>query len=70
LGGIGSPHGILFGAAMMTFLPELVDAIPGLPTTILGALRAIVFASLLLLIVLFRPKGLFGKIEMPPGFGE
>lgn len=70
VGGLASIRGTLLGAAVMTFLPELVDSLLPLPTATVGALRGIIFSALLLLVVLFRPKGLLGTVELPGAFAE
>jgi branched-chain amino acid transport system permease protein len=56
LGGIGSLTGSLLGAVIFTFLSELL-----LP---LGTWRLVILSLLLVLLMLFRPKGLFGLREL------
>ncbi len=56
LGGIGSITGSLLGAVIFTFLSELL-----LP---LGTWRLVILSLLLVLLMLFRPKGLFGLREL------
>ena len=61
IGGMGSIHGAFFGAIVIGFVPQLVtiiremftySAVPGLDTGI--------FATLLVLIMLFEPQGIYG----------
>jgi branched-chain amino acid transport system permease protein len=59
LGGIGSITGAVFGAATLTVLPE---ALRGLDQQFPG-LRMVLYALLLILFMIFRPQGLFGRKE-------
>ncbi len=61
IGGMGSIHGAFFGAIVVGFVPQVVtmirelftqQAIPGLDTGI--------FATILVLIMLFEPQGIYG----------
>ncbi len=70
VGGIGSVRGALAGALLMTLLPELVDALVTLPSAAVGAVRGMVFSALLLAVMLVRPKGLFGTVELPSSYAE
>ena len=65
VGGLASSKGTFVGALIMTFVPEIVDIATTLPSATVGALRAIIFALILLLVVMFRPKGIFGTVELP-----
>ena len=59
LGGIGSITGAVFGATTLTILPEALrtfdQQFPGL--------RMVIYALLLILLMIFRPQGLFGRRE-------
>jgi branched-chain amino acid transport system permease protein len=59
IGGIGSITGAVFGATTLTILPEALRTLdqqyPGL--------RMVVYALLLILMMIFRPQGLFGRRE-------
>lgn len=70
VGGLASLPGTIIGAVIMTFLPELVDALFNIPSATVGALRGIIFSTLLLLVVIFRPKGVFGTVELPTAYAE
>ena len=60
IGGIGSISGAVFGATTLTVLPEalrrLDQQFPGL--------RMVTYALLLILTMIFRPQGLFGRREV------
>ena len=60
LGGIGSISGAVFGATTLTILPEALrtfdQQFPGL--------RMVIYALLLILLMIFRPQGLFGRREL------
>jgi branched-chain amino acid transport system permease protein len=60
IGGIGSISGAVFGATVVTVLPEALRTLdqqfPGL--------RMVVYALLLVLTMIFRPQGLFGRREI------
>ena len=59
IGGIGSITGAVFGATTLTVLPEALRTLdqqfPGL--------RMVAYALLLILMMIFRPQGLFGRRE-------
>ncbi len=59
LGGIGSITGAVVGATTLTILPEALrtfdQQFPGL--------RMVIYALLLILLMIFRPQGLFGRRE-------
>jgi hypothetical protein len=55
LGGLGSITGALIAAVVVTFLPELLRGV--------AEYRMIIYALMLILIMLFRQKGLMGTKE-------
>jgi branched-chain amino acid transport system permease protein len=65
VGGLGTPLGPLYGAVVITVLPEalralsqaLVGILPNI-TTALIALREVVFGGVIILFLLFEPEGL------------
>jgi branched-chain amino acid transport system permease protein len=62
LGGMGSFSGAVIAAAFMTVMPELLRSLQ----SVTGIdLRMIVFSLSLILIMIFRPEGLFGEKELP-----
>src|SRR5262245_3687721 len=60
LGGIGSTTGAVVGATTLTILPELLR---GLDRQFPG-LRMVMYSILLILLMIFRPQGLFGRREL------
>lgn len=62
LGGRGSIVGVVVGAILLSALPEVLRRI-GLPLATAAPLRQIVFGTLLVAVVVFRPQGLFGKLK-------
>ena len=63
LGGLGSWRGSLAGTAILVFLPELLRFI-GLPYDIAAQSRQLIYGLALLLVILYRPKGLFGEYKI------
>ena len=63
IGGIGNIKGPVLGALFVVLLPELLRFV-GLPDPIAANLRQIIYGLSLVLIVYFRPQGLFGKTIM------
>lgn len=60
VGGAGSLWGPLVGAFMLVTLPEALRFI-GLPSATAANLRQIIYGTLLVVMMLFRPRGLMGK---------
>lgn len=60
LGGLGSLSGTLVSAAILTALPELLRSLP----TGGVDLRMVIFPILLILMMIWRPSGLFGRLEI------
>ncbi len=60
LGGMGSFTGSIVAAAFMTIMPELLRSLQ----SVTGVdLRMVIFSLSLILIMIFRPTGLFGELE-------
>lgn len=60
LGGLGSLSGSILAALILTFLPEILRSLP----TNGVDLRMIVYPILLILMMILRPQGLFGRREV------
>ena len=60
LGGLGSLSGSVIAALILTFLPEVLRSLP----TAGVDLQRIVFPILLILMMILRPQGLFGRSEL------
>ena len=58
LGGTGNFFGSLVGAAILVFLPELLKLVD-LPVTTADLMRNIIYGLILILMLRFRPEGLF-----------
>ncbi len=63
IGGIGNVKGPVFGALFVVLLPEILRFV-GLPDAIAANLRQVIYGLSLVLVVFFRPQGLFGKVVM------
>lgn len=62
LGGMGSFSGSIIAAAFMTVMPEVLRSLQ----SVTGVdLRMIIFSLSLILIMIYRPDGLFGERELP-----
>ncbi len=61
LGGRGTLQGSLAGATFYIFLPKIIEKIQLPQDMNPDNIRMIVFAIILILVVRFRPEGLFGK---------
>lgn len=59
LGGMGSLTGAVFGAIVITLLPELLRQLPGDASRY----RLVVYSALLIIIMLTRPQGILGTRE-------
>jgi len=59
LGGMGSLTGAVFGAIVITLLPELLRRLPG----DFSQYRLVVYSALLIIIMLTRPQGILGTRE-------
>jgi branched-chain amino acid transport system permease protein len=62
LGGIGSITGAVVGAIALTILPEALRQ-SGVDAAYPG-LRMVIYALLLILLMIFRPQGIFGRREL------
>lgn len=62
LGGLGSTKGALAGSLILVLLPEALRFV-GFPDAIVGAMRLLIYALLLILLMIYRPEGIFGKFS-------
>jgi len=60
IGGAGSLWGPLVGAVVLVTLPEALRFV-GLPSSVAANLRQIFYGSLLVIMMMFRPRGLVGS---------
>jgi len=63
IGGAGSAWGPLIGASVLVMLPEALRFI-GLPNAAAGNLRQMIYGVLLVVMMIFRPRGLVGKYAL------
>ncbi len=63
IGGLASLRGTVIAAVILVLLPEPLRFI-GFPSSIVGPARQIIYALILLLILIYKPKGFYGKIEL------
>lgn len=63
VGGIASFRGSIIAAIFLILLPEALRFI-ALPSSVLGPLRQILYALILLLVLLYKPQGLFGRVDI------
>ncbi|MGA2938506.1 MAG: branched-chain amino acid ABC transporter permease [Syntrophobacteraceae bacterium] len=63
VGGAGSNRGSIAGAAIVVIIPELLRSV-GLTGQAAANLRQIIFGILLYLVLLYRPKGLLGRLHV------
>ncbi len=63
LGGVGSIHGAVLGAAFLIVLPQLIAVAKDyLPSNVAGSgLQAVVFGLVLISFIVFEPLGLYGR---------
>jgi branched-chain amino acid transport system permease protein len=63
LGGLASIKGSIAAAALLVLLPEALRFV-ALPATMTGPLRQVIYALILLAILLYRPRGFFGRVDL------
>ena len=75
LGGLGNVYGVIVGAVLLYAIPEVLrlvarpiqDAIFGFELIAPEALRMLLFGTSMVLIMLYRPQGIFPRIPRPNG---
>lgn len=60
IGGVGNIRGPIVGAAFVVLLPEILRFV-GMPDAIAANMRQIIYGLALVLVMYFRPKGLWGE---------
>ncbi len=63
VGGLASVKGSAIGTIIIFLLPEPLRFI-GFPSSVLGPAREIIFALILLLILIYKPRGIVGKVDL------
>ncbi len=64
VGGLASVKGNVIGALIIILVPELLRFFP-LPPQMIGPMRQMLYALILIGILLYRPRGLFGRVDLP-----
>ncbi|MFA7708790.1 MAG: branched-chain amino acid ABC transporter permease [archaeon] len=63
VGGLASIEGTVVATIILTLIPEILRFV-GLPSSIVGPGRQILFALLLLIILIYFPKGFYGRTQL------
>ncbi|MFH1650279.1 MAG: branched-chain amino acid ABC transporter permease [Candidatus Woesearchaeota archaeon] len=63
VGGIASMKGSFIATIILLAIPEALRFLE-LPSSVLGPLRQIIYAVILLVILMWRPRGLMGKVDL------
>ncbi len=63
IGGLASIKGSIVATFLILLIPEVLRFL-ALPSSLIGPLRQIIYAIILLGILLYRPRGLFGRIDL------
>ncbi len=63
IGGLASLRGTAIACFILVLLPEPLRFI-GFPSSVVGPARQIIYALSLLLILIYRPKGFLGKVQL------
>ncbi|MFB6225962.1 MAG: branched-chain amino acid ABC transporter permease [Candidatus Paceibacteria bacterium] len=63
VGGLASVRGSVIAAIVLVILPEALRFVD-LPSSVIGPMRQIIYAAILIGILLYSPKGFYGKIEL------
>lgn len=63
IGGLASLKGTIIATIILTLLPESLRFV-GFPSSIIGPARQMTYALILLLILIYKPKGFYGKVEL------
>jgi branched-chain amino acid transport system permease protein len=63
IGGLASLRGTVLAAILVVLLPEPLRFI-GFPSSVIGPARQMLYALILIFILLYKPKGFYGKIKL------
>lgn len=63
IGGLASLKGTLLATVLIILLPEPLRFI-GFPSSVVGPARQILYAVILLGILMYKPRGMYGKVEL------
>jgi branched-chain amino acid transport system permease protein len=63
IGGLASLKGTIIATIILILLPEPLRFV-GFPSSVVGPMRQIIYALVLIIILLYQPKGFFGKVKL------
>ena len=63
VGGLASIKGTIVATVILTLIPEILRFV-GLPSSLVGPGRQIIYALILIIILIYFPKGFYGKVEL------
>lgn len=63
IGGLASIRGSIVATIIILLIPEVLRFVD-MPSSIIGPARQIIYALFLILILLYKPRGLFGKVDL------
>ena len=62
LGGLANNKGAVIGVVIMILLPEVLRFV-GFPTEVAAQMRQVIYGLMLVLMMLYRPQGIYGKFK-------
>ena len=65
IGGTATLWGPVVGAVLILMLPAALSYLPGLPQTEIGSIQQMVYGLAMVLLMIFRPGGLWGFRDQP-----
>lgn len=63
VGGLASIRGSILACILIMALPELVRFVD-VPSSAVGSIRQMIYAVILLIVLMFRPRGFFGRVDL------
>lgn len=65
IGGTATLWGPVLGTVLLLLLPAALSYLPGLPATEIGAIQQAIYGAAMVLLMIFRPGGLWGFRDQP-----
>ncbi len=63
IGGIASLTGSVISTIIVILIPEILRFV-SIPSSILGPVRQVIYSLVLLIIVMFKPRGILGRVDL------